>query len=332
MPVSAADLAALGDTPVTIGSRNYPNVYLRMDGTGVTAFNGNGGGQVNCQYTADATEKYKVRAQADGSYALESVAFPNVFLRLDGSGVTTQTANGGGWANCQYGPPGAYEKFQVRAQADGSFSFESVAFPNVFLRLVGTGVTATTATGGGLVNAQFNASGGSAESFFLTMADQNINFVMQHQEQTNWCWDATSVSVAKFYDPATTWTQGGLANTTFGRNDCSVAAGQVSPCNWGQWPDGPLQTVKHLNQRLNNALTSAQLGAQIAKTAPVVVNIAWAGGGGHIVALRGRSQVGGVEHVSVGDPWYGDSDVTYDNFRNTYQGSGAWTVSYQTQA
>jgi hypothetical protein len=29
----------------------------------------------------------------------------------------------------------------------------------------------------------------------LDMADQSVNFAMQHQEQTWWCWDAASVSV-----------------------------------------------------------------------------------------------------------------------------------------
>jgi hypothetical protein len=164
------------------------------------------------------------------------------------------------------------------------------------------------------------------------MADQNVNFVMQHQEQNLWCWDAASVSVAKFYDPAAAWTQCSLANAELNRNDCCVPAGQVSPCNQGRWPDTALQRIGHFNQRLNNALTTAQLGVEIAKSAPVVVNIAWQGGGGHIAAVRGRSLSGGVEHVSVADPWYGDSDVTYDAFRNRYQGLGTWTVSYKTKA
>ena len=61
------------------------------------------------------------------------------------------------------------------------------------------------------------------------------------------------------------------------------------------------------------------------------MNIAWQGGGGHIAALRGRSVINGVDYVSVADPWYGDSDVTYDVFRNRYQGNGTWNVSYKTQ-
>lgn len=214
-------------------------------------------------------------------------------------------------------------------------SFESVAFPGIFLRLVGSGVTAASGPGG-TVNCQLNANGGANESFFLNLADQNINFAVQHQEQTWWCWDAVTVSVAKFYKPSAAWTQCSLANAEFARNDCCVGAGQVSPCNWGRWPDSPLTTVGVFKERLNNALTSLQLGAELARSAPVVVNIAWRDRngnitGGHIVALRGRSLRDGVEWVSVSDPWTGDSDMTYDNFRNNYPDNGLWNVSYKTK-
>lgn len=328
MPLSSADLAALGDTPITILSTYFANVYLRMDATGVTSFTDPGGGRVNCQFNVGPWTSFRVRPQPDGSYAFESAAFPKAFLRMDGTGVPTTMA-GGGTVNCQYGAD-VYEKYKLRPQANGSFSFESVAFPNIYLRMVGSGVTATSGPGG-LVNCQINANGGANESFFLNMADQNINFVMQHQEQTMWCWSASTVSLAKYYDPASAWTQCSLVNAEFSRNDACVGAGQVSPCNWGNWPDSALQRTGHLNQRLNNALTSVQLGAEIAKSAPVVLNVSWQGGGGHILALRGRSLVGGVEHVSVEDPWYGPSDMTYDAFVNRYQGSGTWNVSYKTK-
>ncbi|WP_330182039.1 hypothetical protein OHB26_37885 [Nocardia sp. NBC_01503] len=332
MPLSAADLAALGDTPITIRSTAFSNVFLRMDASGVTAPADFGGGTVNCQYGAGAYERYRVRPQSDGSYAFESVAFPKVYLRMDGSGVTSQTESGGGTVNCQYGAgPGPYEKYHASPQTDGSFSFESMAFPKVFLRVNGTGVTANTSTGGGTVNAQFGADGGIHEKFILTMDDQRLDFRMQHQEQTLWCWDAATVSTAAYYDPATPWTQCTLANAELGRNDCCVGAGAVSPCNQGRWPDTALTRIGRLNVRLNAALTNAQLGAEMAKSAPVIVNIAWQGGGGHIAALRGRSVSGGVDYVSVADPWYGDSDVTYDVFRNRYQGTGTWNVSYKTQ-
>ncbi|NUP47010.1 MAG: hypothetical protein HOW97_06785 [Catenulispora sp.] len=330
MPLAATDLTMLGETPITVLSTFYPNVYLRMDGTGVNGALDNGGGTVNCEYGVDKNTKFKIRPQADGSYAFESAAFPNVFLRMDGTGVPS-TGAGGGTVNCQYGC-GAWEKYRAHAQSDGSFSFESTAFPGTYLRLVtGSGVTAATGPGG-TVNCQLNANGGANETFFLNMDDQSVNFVMQHQEQTYWCWDASTVSIAHYYDPGSTWTQCSLANAELSRNDCCVPAGQVSPCNQGRWPDTALTRIGHLSQRLDAALTPAQLGAQIARSAPVVCNIAWAGGGGHIVALRGRSLVDGVDHVSVGDPWYGDSDWSYSAFVNAYQGNGTWNVSYETKA
>src|SRR6185437_16381167 len=146
-----------------------------------------------------------------------------------------------------------------------------------------------------------------------------------------------------YYNPNTAWTQCTLANTVFARNDCcNLDANGVSTCNWGCWPDqsslnpnptnapGPLQAVGHYVSTLTYALTPVQLGVQIANKAPVVCNISWAGGGGHIPALRGRSLVNGVDHVSVGDPWYGDSDYVYNTFRTAYQGSGTWDHSYPT--
>ncbi|WP_063713442.1 papain-like cysteine protease family protein [Nocardia tenerifensis] len=304
-----------------------------MDATGVTTSTDSGGGKVNCQYGVSAYERFRVRPQSDGSYSFESVAFPKVYLRMDARGVTSQTDSGGGTVNCQYSSstPGPYEKYHASPQPDGSFSFESIAFPKTYLRLNGSGVTTQTGTGGGTVNVQFGADGGIHEKFVLAMDDQRLDFTMQHQEQTMWCWDAATVSTAAYYDPATPWTQGTLANAELGRNDCVVGAGAVSPCNQGRWPDTALTRIGRLNTRVNSALTNAQLGAEMAKSAPVIVNIAWQGGGGHIAALRGRSVSGGVDYVSVADPWYGDSDVTYDVFRNRYQGSGTWNVSYKTQ-
>ncbi|MFG2915167.1 hypothetical protein ACGF0D_20075 [Kitasatospora sp. NPDC048298] len=168
MHLSAADLAKLGDSPITIQSTFFPNIYLRMDGTGVTTPTDHGSGKVNCQYGTGPWTAYKVRPQADGSYAFESAAFPSVFLRMDGNGVPTTMA-GGGTVNCQ-SYIGPWEKFNARAQADGSFSFESAAFPGIFLRMV-TDSGVTTATGpGGTVNCQINANGGGHEKFYLEMA------------------------------------------------------------------------------------------------------------------------------------------------------------------
>ncbi|MDX5014627.1 hypothetical protein SHY50_10255, partial [Streptococcus suis] len=72
----------------TIGSMQFPNVFLRMDGSAVKRPIGSGSGIVNCQYTARTWEQFTLNQQAGGTYTIGSVQFPNVFLRMDGSGVT----------------------------------------------------------------------------------------------------------------------------------------------------------------------------------------------------------------------------------------------------
>jgi phospholipase C len=168
MPLSAADLEKLGDAPIAIQSAHYPNIFLRMDGTGVTTSTDNGGGTVNCQFGTGSWTYFLVRPQADGTYAFESAAFPGVFLRMDGNGVPTTMA-GGGTVNCQY-TAGPWEKYNLLPQPDGSFSFGSAAFPNIYLRMVvGSGVTDATGPGG-TVNCQINANGGGDETFFIDPA------------------------------------------------------------------------------------------------------------------------------------------------------------------
>ena len=68
--------------------------------------------------------------------------------------------------NAQFGV-GPWEKFQVEPQDNGNYCFLSREFPNVYLRLDGSGITAPLPSGGGTVNAQYTNNGGLAE-FIVT--------------------------------------------------------------------------------------------------------------------------------------------------------------------
>ncbi|KAF9472334.1 hypothetical protein BDN70DRAFT_818818 [Pholiota conissans] len=76
---------------------------------------------------------------------IHSIAFPDRFLRMDGTGVTQFVGTGAGTRN-----------------NDGTVSFKSTAFPNVYLRIETTGVAQGVKlnAGGGVVNAQFGGFGG----------------------------------------------------------------------------------------------------------------------------------------------------------------------------
>ncbi|MEA2875423.1 MAG: hypothetical protein QOF14_619 [Hyphomicrobiales bacterium] len=145
---------------VSIRSDAFPNVFLRLDGRGITAFLPSGGGVVNSQFGCYSWERFREVPVGGGRIALQSVAFPGVYLRLDGRGVTGFLPSGGGVVNAQFGHY-AWEEFWPRPQLGGpnKFTYESVAFPNVFLRLDGSGVTSFLPSGGGVVNVQFAAYG-----------------------------------------------------------------------------------------------------------------------------------------------------------------------------
>jgi len=164
----------------------------------------------------------------------------------------------------------------------------------------------------------------------------NINFQMQHQEQGNWCWAATSCSVERFYVQASAWTQCKVANSALARADC-CGAGAGGACNVPWYLDRALQLVSHMNVFSGGVITPDQIDGEMGQGRPVGVRSAWSGGGAHFLALRGRytlwdqGQQAYINWVSVSDPWYGDSDVTYSTFQNSYQGSGTWTHTYTTK-
>lgn len=127
---------------VVIESKQFPNVFLRMDGTYVTQF-GPGGGTVNCHYGAQTYEQFELIGQADGTFAIASIKFPGRYLRMNASGVSSD----GGTVNCQFGA-WPWEKFYVVPQEEGTVAFVSQAFPGKYLRMDGTGVTSNNPTGG----------------------------------------------------------------------------------------------------------------------------------------------------------------------------------------
>lgn len=102
------------DGTVAFGSVHFSGVYLRMDGSGVNQPISSGGGVINCQSSIGPYEKFRLIGQGDGSTAIESVEFPGVFLRMDGTGVTKPVAPGGGVVNCQFGVS-TWEKFYLNS-------------------------------------------------------------------------------------------------------------------------------------------------------------------------------------------------------------------------
>jgi hypothetical protein len=144
-------------------SQAFANAYLRIDGRGIDAPAASGSGVVNCQSGVGELEVLDEQVQSDGTVALASHVFPDVYLRMDGGGVTSPSGTGGGTVNCAFGV-GAWEKFHKRVQPDGSVAYESAAFPGVYLRMDAQSIdTFGVRSGSGIVNCQFGV--GAWEKF-----------------------------------------------------------------------------------------------------------------------------------------------------------------------
>lgn len=166
-----------------------------------------------------------------------------------------------------------------------------------------------------------------AERFAPTW--QRLDFTMQPQQQTNWCWAAVATSVALFYDPSSTWTQCAVVNAELGRTDCCTH-GSSAACNVPWYLDLALQRVGHFDSWSSGAMAFADVRTEIDDSRPLGVRVGWSGGGGHFLIIDGYL-ADATEQVAVEDPWYGASDLTHAALSTSYQGSGTWTHSYETQ-
>ena len=148
----------------SLRSVEFPDVYVRCDGSEVTEPLPTGGGTVNCQYKPPSLwERFfiwpvemipSLALESTRKVALESAEFRKVFVRLDSKGMSQHEEGGGGEVNCQFTPPGSWESFVFKETTNGGYSFRSVQFPHCYIRLDGSGIHSPTPTGGGTVNCQ----------------------------------------------------------------------------------------------------------------------------------------------------------------------------------
>lgn len=163
------------EASMAIESCAFPGVYLRLDGRGASKPSPGGSGKVNCQFGRGPLEALRIvdHPDGDGTVAVESLATPGVFLRMDASGLT-KPGQEGGVVNCQ-SFAGPYEKFRLAPHPDGggAVTVASVAFPGVVLRMDGAGVHKFAPEGAGKVNGRVGAL--SYEAFRVVEANDNWN-------------------------------------------------------------------------------------------------------------------------------------------------------------
>ena len=118
-PEMPPSLTTEGTNKIVIESAQWEDVYILLDRGDLTQFKEEGGGTVNCQYRSGSRTVFTLKEEGPpGVYSIVSVPFPHLRIRVDGTGVTQFSADGGGTVNCQFyadadGPALPWEKIRI---------------------------------------------------------------------------------------------------------------------------------------------------------------------------------------------------------------------------
>lgn len=160
---------------------------------------------------------------------------------------------------------------------------------------------------------------------------KRLDFTVQRQLQSQWCWSAVSVSIDDFYRRPTSWTQCDLVGAEFGREDC-CQNGEGPACNQPWYVDraltrmGIFAGLEQLSPPSRELWPSAM--ADIEAGRPVGLRIGWDGGGGHAIVMEGFRSDGAI--VALEDPHFGASEVPLA-LLDRYQGTGTMTHLFHSQ-
>jgi hypothetical protein len=152
------------------------------------------------------------------------------------------------------------------------------------------------------------------------------NFPMEHQEETDWCWNAVAVSVEHYFDPRSPLTQ-----SSFAVQALNVPLAQA---NQPWYLFKALEKIEKLRENSSGFMRFADIQQQLNENLPVCVHIDWNEGGSHFVVITGyKVSPGGDPQVYVSDPILRDSNVMlwdYDAFVMAYspgytQAEGVWS-------
>jgi hypothetical protein len=141
------------------------------------------------------------------------------------------------------------------------------------------------------------------------------------------------VSITKFYEPSTGWTQCKLVNRAFGQTTC-CAAGSSSVCDKPWYGDHALTITGHLASVIPRSLSLAEVKTEILGGRPISIAIYWIppSTGGHNPVIDGFDlSTPSAPTIDVEDPWWGLSVCDFNTFPTTYQGGATWGYSFLTK-
>jgi len=162
-----------------------------------------------------------------------------------------------------------------------------------------------------------------------TWWEDEMYFSMQPQQQSNWCWAATATSVALFISPPAPGRNVWSPTTRPGAATAAAAGARAMQCR---------RVSQQRAQRRGTSRPDGgrrghrpQIETEVTYARPLGIRVAWSGGGAHFLCIMGQYSAGGTDYVTVDDPIYGRSNVSYAALQTAYQSIGTWTHTYYTR-
>lgn len=160
------------------------------------------------------------------------------------------------------------------------------------------------------------------------------HFQLETQQKLNWCWAAVTSGIAGYLGQPVK--QCAVATKALADREGLDFCRQLDPASQEkadvQLSLGDVFAAMPIeHERSGGPLEFDELKAELDAGRPVCARIAWVSGGGHFVVICGyrHSKDGKMRQVFVTDPFFADSLMDYEAFRDGYQNAGEWTHTYR---
>lgn len=165
-----------------------------------------------------------------------------------------------------------------------------------------------------------------------TDSPKQIDYMMQEQQQSNWCWAACGASTGNFYSGGDNYTQCEIANTCQGKTSCCT---DPAGCNFYGYLDTALEAAQCFDRKQSSPVDFPTVKASIDANRPLGARVKWNGGGAHFLMMTGYGTGTGTPPaptIVVDDPAYGRSSIAFSRYAAHYHAGGTWTHSYFTKS
>src|SRR5215472_9392812 len=132
--------------------------------------------------------------------------------------------------------------------------------------------------------------------------EKTLQFKMQRQILSQWCWAAAAASVCDFYEDASYGSQCAFVSSVTGLGDCCQscqADGEASVCNQPYNLGSALWESHHGVKVKPDSPDFGKVKGEIEAERPVACNVYWADGSAHALAIYGYTD---TDLLLIADP------------------------------